>query len=131
MSSIRPSPSPQDRFWWLLALLLLGTPYQRTAAEIGRAGERVTAEWLGRRGLRVRTNTRFPGSTDIIATDGNIVHLVQVKATVYPGTVPELSPEEIRNIKARAARIGAQAWAAYVWLNGWLRPIGDPAWKRL
>ena len=131
MQNRKRAPSSADRFWMLLALLLLGAPAHRSPAEIGKAGERVVAEWLRRRGLEVRVNTRFPGSTDIIATAGNLVHLVQAKSTVYPGAVPELSPEEIRNIKARAAGIGAQAWAAYVWLNGWLRPIGEPAWKRL
>jgi len=85
---------------------------------IGRVGERAVMNWLARKGWEItRWDTQAPGSTDIEAQSGNKKLLIQVKSAVYPNQPSSLSWAEKRNIKSRAARIGAEPWEARVLLD--------------
>lgn len=102
-----------------------------TAVEIGQAGERVVVEWLrGRTYIIDRWDTQAPGSTDIEA-HGPAHLLVQVKTAIYPNDPVNLSPDEERNIKSRAARIGVEAWEARVQLDSDLVLKGEIMWRKL
>ncbi|HEY4674472.1 MAG TPA: hypothetical protein VIH48_00285 [Candidatus Bathyarchaeia archaeon] len=103
-----------------------------TEVEIGHAGEQVVVEWLRGKGYTIdRWDTQSSGSTDIEAHRATAHLLVQVKSSVHPNEPANLSSEEERNIKSRAARIGAVAWEARVKLDSSLNLMGDIMWRKL
>lgn len=102
-----------------------------TSTEIGTAGESAAVAALKGKGWTIsRWDTKAPGSTDIEAVSGNSKLLVQVKAAVHPQAPASLSNEEERNIKSRAAKIGASAYEAKVTLNADLTLLNSE-WRQL
>lgn len=101
-----------------------------TAYEIGFAGEKHVVAWLRANGYSGNWDTRGPGSTDIEAT-GHEHILVQVKSAVAPSVPAGLSGDELRNIKSRATRLGANAYLAQVTMDSRLRLIGEISWTKL
>ena len=104
-------------------------PYSQ--AQIGATGEQIVNEWLISKGYKTNLNTRQPGSTDIKAVGSEASVLVQVKTAMSPSVPSDLSPDEIRNIKSRAAQLGYQAWQATVTLDPSLSLLREIEWKRL
>jgi len=103
-----------------------------SAADIGRAGEAVVVSYLKAKGYRITSwDTRGPGATDIEATGTQATLLVQVKTAVRPAQPSLLSSHELQALRSRAARNGAQAWEARVTLDRSLRPVCQPAWRKL
>lgn len=133
MGGYLPARGGDDTLVGILRLLMLGSrrlPVP-TASAIGHGGERAVANQLMRWGYRGNWDTRLPGSTDIEAWN-SVRHLViQVKSALYPNSPPLLSPGEEWNIRARASRIGAEAWAATVQVDFWLNQVGEISWRRL
>ena len=104
---------------------------QQTTSEIGRAGEWHAVNWLKSNGYAIdRWDTQSPGSTDIEAHGAERV-LVQVKSAIYPNEPAYLSSDEVRNIKSRATRIGANPYFAKVSLNQDLSLRKKIEWVRL
>ena len=95
-----------------------------TAYNIGLSGEIETEKCLQSKGHLTRRNTKLLGSTDIevFSPDRVIIALVQVKTAQSPSLASELSQEEAKNIKSRAAKIGAKPYLAKVQLPA-LYPI--------
>jgi Holliday junction resolvase len=102
-----------------------------TQVDIGNAGERLVARALAGDGYRTNVDTRGPGSTDIEALKPDRSLLIQVKTAIYPNSPANLSADELRNIRARATRLGREAWAAGVQLDRNLAPVGNIAWQQL
>lgn len=102
-----------------------------TGVEIGGAGERIVDAALAAMGYHTNLNTRQPGSTDIEAAGSQVSLLVQVKTAVAPAVPSDMSSDEVRNIKARAAKLAYQAWQAKVSVDGNLKLVGEIVWKRL
>jgi len=101
------------------------------AFDIGLAGEQATVNRLKQKDFKITTwNTSSPGSTDIEAQSSSKRLLVQVKSAILPNDSISLSSDEERNIKSRAARIGAEAWETKVWLDNSLNLI-DMKWRKL
>ena len=98
--------------------------------DTGKVGERLVAHWLSAHGYSTTIDTKGPGSTDIEAK-GTTSLLVQVKAAKQPGTPDTLSADEERNITARAARLGYEAWEARVQLDQQLGQVGEIQWRKL
>jgi len=74
----------------------------------------------------VAVDTKTPGSADIDASKGHRRVLIQVKSALTPNAPPGLSSAELRNLKSRASRIGAEAWLAQVNLSpANLARVGD------
>jgi Holliday junction resolvase-like predicted endonuclease len=89
-----------------------------TSAQIGQAGEATVVTALKKEGWSITNwNTQAPGSTDIEASSGRKKLLVQVKSAITPDSPASLSSDEERNIKSRAAKIGADAYEARVTLD--------------
>jgi hypothetical protein len=105
--------------------------YMPTPHEIGNAGEGYVVEHLKGRIYTIDTwDTHTSGLADIEAHDNKGRMLVLVKSAV--NDVPsDLSAEEQRHLKSRAAKRGAVAWQAKVVLNTNLDLIGDIRWKQL
>ncbi len=101
-----------------------------TTTQIGQQGEQCVVQWLQANGYTTNWNTRLPGSVDIEARGAEYL-LVQVKSAILPDKPATISDEEIRNIKARAARLGATAYWAQVQLNSSLQQVGDIIWRKL
>ncbi|HAU37994.1 MAG TPA: hypothetical protein DCX07_09800 [Phycisphaerales bacterium] len=103
-----------------------------SAASIGHAGEGVVVTYLKAKGYRITCwDTQGPGATDIEAAGTQATLLVQVKSAVWPNEPCALSVLEHQALTSRAARKRAQAWEARVTLDSSLRPIGEPAWRKL
>ncbi len=103
-----------------------------TAVKIGQAGEGIVVQWLKDNNYSILDwNTQAPGSTDIKASGGGKVLLVQVKAAVVPSQPASLSSDEEPSIKARAAQIKAEAYEAKVQLDSSLRLVGKIEWRQL
>jgi hypothetical protein len=106
-------------------------PFPSTTA-IGGRGEHIVAEDLRHKGFYyANVNTKGAGSTDIDAFGPNGRTLVQVKTTTGESTPAGLSADEIRNITSRAARQGAQAWAAGVQLDSNGNQVGEITYQKL
>ena len=108
-------------------LLSLGAP----PSAIGHAGEQIVVGHLQRAGYSGNWDTRLAGSSDIEAWGGARHLLIQVKSALYPNSPPYVSVTEERNIKARASRIGAEAWEARVQVGAMLAQLGEIGWRRL
>jgi hypothetical protein len=121
-------PGVDDSLQRALQSLIDSTPPQ--PFEIGKAGERIVVKDLQAAHYSGDWDTRAPGSTDIEAW-GPTHLLVQVKTGLYPNDPPSLSPSEERNIKARAARLNAEAWEAKVQIMADLTQVGKIQWRRL
>lgn len=102
-----------------------------TPAAIGAAGETIVGRELEVKGYAAKVNTALPGSTDIEATAPKSKLLVQVKAAEAPDIPADMTPDEVRNIKARAAKIGATAYQAKVAVNTNLKQVDPIDWKKL
>ena len=104
--------------------------YMPTLHEIGNAGEGYVVEHLKGRGYTIDTgDTHTSGLADIEAHDKKGKMLIKVKSAVTD--VPaDLSAEEQRQVKSRAAKMGAVAWQAKVVLNTNLDLIGDIRWEQ-
>lgn len=100
-------------------------------AQIGAAGEQIVDSSLTSKEYKTNLNTRLPGSTDIEAVGTKDSLLVQVKTAMSPSTPVDLSSDEVRNIKSRAARLGYQPWQAKVIVDANLNLVGDIQWMRL
>lgn len=100
-------------------------------ADIGHQGEIIAENFLKKNGYVTQRNTQLSGSTDIEATSLQNKYLVQVKTGKYPNQPPEMSSDEIKNIKSRATKIGfiATCLSLVIDKNGCL--IGQIAWKVL
>ncbi len=89
-----------------------------TASEIGKAGEQTIVNNLKSDGWNIdKWDTKAPGSTDIEASKNKTAILVQVKSAVAPAEPASLSADELKDIKARAARLSRTAYASKVKLN--------------
>lgn len=99
--------------------------------DIRQMGEQAVSQWLRSKGYEAKVSARDPTLADIEArgSGGNL--LVQVKAAVLPSSPSYLSSEEERDIRARAARLGFQAWEARVQLDQENRQVGAIVWRRL
>ena len=62
-------------------------------------------------------DTKGAGSTDIEAENNTSKVLVQVKPGVAPNEPADLSPDELRNIKARATKLKRDAYCCKVQLE--------------
>lgn len=103
-----------------------------TTTEIGTAGERAVVAALKSDGWVGTWDTKGAGSTDVEAKKGSRHVLIQVKAALEGTTPAQLSSDELRNIKSRAAKLGAEAWLAQVTLSkANLSRVGDIAWTKL
>ena len=86
--------------------------------DIGRIGEEAVVNHLTSRGRSEITLSPSPYATDIQARNPHgDLQLFQVKTAVSPFTPTDLSNLEIAAIKARAAKIGASAFAAKAQLS--------------
>jgi len=101
-----------------------------TPAQIGKIGEHHVATWFQLNGYTVTLNARLPGSTDIEA-DGRAAILVQVKTAVHPEEPADLSADELRNIRSRAADARRTAYMAKVTINASGGLVRDIRWTRL
>jgi hypothetical protein len=102
-----------------------------TTVEIGDVGERLVSRWLAEHGYSPKIDTRGPGSTDIEARGNKTSLLVQVKTTLAPAEPHSMTPDEEKGIKARAARLGCQAWEARVQVNQQMQQVGEIRWRKL
>jgi hypothetical protein len=102
-----------------------------TPAEIGAAGEQHATTWLTANGYACHRNTQLPGSTDIEATSLQAKLLVQVKTGLSPGSAPELSGDERRNITSRASNLGHEAWLAQMQVDRKAALVGQIRWTKL
>jgi Holliday junction resolvase len=100
-------------------------------AEIGNVGERHVEEYLRNRGYTCNRNTQLPGSTDIEASHSSAKLLIQAKTAVHPEMPADLRPDELRNIKSRAAALGREAWLAQVTINPAGQLVKDIQWRKL
>jgi len=105
---------------------MMPTPY-----EIGNTAERLVAHWLREFGYFSNINTKAPGATDIEARGNTRSLLVQVKAALHPSVPDSLSPDEVRDLTSRAARLGVEPWEARVQLDQQLRQVGEIQWRKL
>jgi len=102
-----------------------------TAAEIGTIGERHATAWLRANGWRCYTDTKLPGATDIEATSGGRVILVQVKTAVYPSLPAGLTVHEKRAIVARAKYNQKEAWLVQLQIDREGAVVGSITWAEL
>ena len=100
-------------------------------AETGDRGERYVVAELEQKGYRCHHDTKGSGATDIEARSNEYNLLVQVKTGTQPNAPGELSSAEIAAIKARAARLGWQAWSAKVSLDARGAMLGAIGWTKL
>jgi Holliday junction resolvase len=101
------------------------------SGDSGNVGERIIEAVLKTDGWTCKRNTQLPGSTDIEARKGARAILVQVKTATSPNTPAGLSGEEMRNITARASRLGCEAWLVKVQITRLGRPVGGVHWIHL
>lgn len=94
--------------------------------DIGNLGEKVAAEYLRRRGLRIlaRNVTRKTGEIDIIARKGNALHFVEVKSVLCVQFPNQTASEEDRyepsvNLHEAKIRRVARTSEWYVANIGW------------
>lgn len=87
-----------------------------TTAETGAAGERAAAEYLRKAGYRLldRNWRRGNYELDLVVTDGEVLHIVEVK-TRHAGS---LTPPEAAATR-RKFRALTRAAAAYLRETGW------------
>ena len=96
------------------------------------AGQAAVIAELERLGFSVvRLHTLKPGAKAIEAASRDARRLVQVKAVVAPNMTVPLSPQEGRELKARARNLGAGAWEARLHLTPRLELKGSIRWRRL
>jgi hypothetical protein len=101
------------------------------SGEIGNIGERHVEAVLVKDGWTCNRNTQLPGSTDIEAVKAGRKILVQVKTAVNPAQPADLSEEETRNIKTRAARTNSEAWLAKATITPAGLLMKDIGWRQV
>jgi hypothetical protein len=98
---------------------------------VENVAERFVAYWLRVNGYFTNINSKTPGSMEIEARGSVKSLLVQVRAAVQPNIPEMLSPDELRTITSRAARLGFEPWEARVQLDEQLRQVGEIQWRKL
>ncbi len=101
-----------------------------TSTDLGAVGEQHVTAILSALGYSCRLQTERHRSASIMAT-GPANLLVQVKTSLYPSLPADLTCDELRDIAARAARIGCQAWFAKLRINSIGAPVGEVIWGRV
>lgn len=97
----------------------------KTTKEIGNWGEKVAAEYLTRHGMRIvdRNVARKTGELDIIATEEDTMHFVEVKTNLvdaFPSETSSLDEyDPSLNLHEAKIRKVARTGEWYVLESGW------------
>lgn len=97
----------------------------KTRKEIGNLGEGLAAEYLKRRGMRIRDRNvaRKTGELDIVAQEGDTLHFVEVKTNLVDAfpSVDRIADEYDPSLNLHEAKIRkiARTGEWYVLENDW------------
>ena len=100
-------------------------------SELRRIGKKFVAEWLQNSGHVANLDTILPELDDLELDHPSSKMLVEVRTTIFPEIPKDLNPDEVRNLRARAAKAGRKAYAARVLVNPAGQLLQEVQWQRL
>ena len=102
-----------------------------TPAQIDQFGKKHVEGWLHLSGYTLMVANELPGILEIEADHPTAKMLVHLKTALMPAAPKNFSPEELQNLKTRAAAAGRKPYAAKVRVDPAGRLVGGVQWQNL